>query len=195
MVSREFSGVARRSQVPKRMFSALSLTSLLTSGCLIPEPPEYGAPERTPIFIIEHTKDPNPRSLLTISTVADIGTQTFTFQAQSEDDGEDVVAALHANYKHRGSTHIIQNTYEPSTFDVEKTISLDMSVPDGRLQAPGCYAMTLMVLHESGWDERKKEPVGTPTDMASVTWLMALTDGTTMPSLSDCPNVDTSMGQ
>jgi hypothetical protein len=48
-----------------------------------------------------------------------------------------------------------------------------------------------MVLHETGWNDFKKEPIGLPSDMDSVTWFVALTDGVTMPSLASCPNIDT----
>jgi hypothetical protein len=177
------------------MLPALSLTSLLTTGCLIPEPPEYGPPERTPIFIVDSTVTPNPRNLLTLSTVDDVGSHSFGFKTHSEDEGEDVVAALFANYKHDQHNLLFQINYDPSTFDVERTGSLYMSVPDGRLQAPGCYAITLMVLHETGWDEQKKLPIGTPSDIASVTWFVALTNGDVEPSLSSCPTIGTEVSR
>jgi len=170
------------------------LASLLASGCLIPEAPEYGPPQKTPIFIIDDTVHPNPRNLQTISVIEDKGSYAFGFKVRSEDANEEVVAALFYDYKKEEDSQkdeirhfLFQVNYEPGTFDEEKTIALYMTVPDPRIDVPGCHTATLMVLHESGWNDTTKQLIGTPADLASVTWFFSLEDGTAPPLLSSCP--------
>jgi hypothetical protein len=165
----------------------------ILSACLIPEAPQYGAPEKTPVFIIDSTVDPNPRELLKLVLPEDRGTQSFGFKVRSEDANEEVVAVLYLNYKHEGGLLLMQVNYDPLTFNEERTISLGWKVPDERVDTPGCHAVTLMVLHESGWDDLKKEVIGTPSDLASVTWFVSLEElGKPLAVLSSCPDSGTS---
>jgi hypothetical protein len=161
----------------------------LLSACLIPEAPEYGAPEKSPIFIINDTISPNPRNLLSLTVSTDNRSHAFSFKIRSEDANEEVVAVLYIDYKHKLGQFIDDRNYPPVTFNEPRTISLDLTVPDPRFETPGCHTVTLMVLHKSGWDDGKREVIGTPDDLASVTWFVSLErPGVPPAQLSACPN-------
>jgi hypothetical protein len=186
-ISRHLSVVARSSQGRASMVAPV-LASLLASGCLIPEAPEYGPPQQTPIFIIDSSVSPNPRNLQTLSVIEDEGSYPFSFKVRSEDANQEVVAALFTDYKDDRELFVYQVNYEPGSFDVEKSIVLYMTIPDARIMSPGCHTATLMVLHEAGWNDKTKQLIGSPADLASVTWFFSLEDGTAKkPLLSDCP--------
>ncbi len=174
------------------MLPVLAVAPLL-SACLIPEAPEYGAPEKTPIFIINDTIRPNPRELLRLSVTGDEASHAFGFKVRSEDANEEVVAALYVDYKHEGGDLVLDVNFDPLTFNQERSISLFLTLPDPGVKSPACHTVTLMVLHESGWDDFKKEIIGTPSDLASVTWFVSLEElGKDPAPLSSCPNIATS---
>jgi hypothetical protein len=165
------------------------LASLLASGCLIPEAPEYGPPQKTPVFIIDSTVHPSPRTIVTGSRAAKDALE-FSFKVRSEDAGERLMGALFVDYKHVGHTWIDFRPYEPMTFDEPRDVRFYMDPGDRRIDAARvCHSATLLVLHESGWDFEKKQPIGTPADLASVTWFMSIVEGSETPNLSDCPDV------
>jgi hypothetical protein len=173
------------------MVGVLAVSSLPLTGCIIPEAPDYGAPRQTPIFIEEATIAPDPRSLQIVTTL-DTTSVPVSFKMHSEDAGERVYAVLYSDYKHSSGHWIIDVPYEPLTYDKERTISL--SVPLDALDPPACRAVTVMVLHESGYDTHNKELIGAPSDLRSVTWFMSV--GTTLDDapLDSCPTASETAG-
>jgi len=162
----------------------VSLAAALSTGCIIPEAPEYGAPRQTPIFIDPNSIRPNPGNLLHLvnSSGNDV---TFQMGIRSEDAGEGLQQVLFIDYKHNGLDYYDQPV-EPGTLDKVRTIAEHFTLPDGRIQ-PGCHTFTLMVMHESGWSRENRQIIGAPPDLASVTWFASMDDpGTQL--LSDCPD-------
>lgn len=164
------------------------LASQLLTGCIIPDPPEYGPPQQTPIFIEEAKISPSKHSVLFVNTVEDTEPISFGFTVRSEDAGDRLWAALYADYKHTGGMPLQAFPYDPLTLDEERSISIRLSPKDGRLNPPKCYAITLLVVHEQGFDIPASKPKPTASDLTGVTWLLSLANEQGAPSLDTCPN-------
>ena len=182
--------MARRSQDKGAMLCALPLAALLTSGCIIPEAPEYGAPRQTPVFIDDGSINPNPRSLLHL-TNTDGNSVQFKVTVRSEDAGDDLISALYSDYKHDSGLLLYDDSYKPETFDDERPISYQLRFRDSRFgDGPECHAFTLLLLHAQGWDFDHRQPKGAPSDLASVTWFASFNDdGGGL--VSSCPSAAT----
>lgn len=184
----------------------LGLVSLLATGCIVPDAPEYGSPTPTPIFVQENTISPDPRSVIHFTNAAP-NLLTLSFQVQSEDLPEDgVVSAVYLDYKHVGGRLVDHKGPLPAlTFDVPRPISWPFVGFDPRLPGvtepptPGCHVLTVIVLHASGWDADANKQIGNPQDLAAVNWLVDLNEPQTssadMPSttpsvpVSTCPDM------
>lgn len=184
------SRVARRSHWLSVMPALLAAPGL--TGCIIPEAPEYGAPPQTPVFVEADSIFPNPTSLQHYQNVN--GTQAdFRMTVRSEDAGEQLISVLYLDYKHKNGHYIDHKNYKPLTFDKERVISWTHGFFDPTIgQGPECHSFTVTVFHdnEQSWDSDTNTQIGTPPDMASVTWFASFNDdGTGL--LADCPSAST----
>ncbi len=185
--------VARQSQCSRRMFA---LASLLATGCIVPDAPEYGSPSETPIFVRQATISPDPRSIYHL-TNAPGNVLQVSFQVQSEDLSYDgIVSAIYVDYKHQNG-HIIEHNgpLTPYTFDQLRTISWRINLPALQLgqpnDPPSCHIITVIVLHQKGWDAMNSEQIGSPTDLAAVSWIADVNDPDGLVPLSSCPDIST----
>jgi hypothetical protein len=171
------------------MVAAAVAASCLTTGCIIPEAPEYGAPPPTPVFIEADSIFPNPTSLQHYNNVP--GRVEFRMTVRSEDGDQQLISVLYLDYKHQGGTYLEHKNYKPLTFDQERLISWTHDLPDPKIgQGPECHTFTVTVLHESGWDSENNVQKGSPSDLASVTWFASFNDdGTAL--VENCPNAST----
>jgi hypothetical protein len=188
--------MARRSQSKVGVAHLLPFVACLTSGCIIPDAPDYGPPHQTPIFINGNTISPDPGEIVRFSSTA-TGSKRFTVSVRSEDAGEDLFTVLLADYKHTGSAgtkKLDNNTLPASTIDKERPVTNVLRLPDNNLGAtvngllvPSCHSLTMLVMRASEWDSLNSVPIGTPADMASVTWFARVDDDTSTGLLADCP--------
>jgi len=182
------SRVARRSQSPVAMLVSAVAPALLTAGCIVPEAPEYGAPRQTPVFVEADSIFPNPRSMQRY-TNAESNQAEFRMTVRSEDAGEELVSVLYVDYKHKGGYYIDHKNYKPQSFEQERLISWTHAFPDSNIgQLPECHIFTVTVLHASGWDFENNKQIGTPPDLAAVSWYARFNDDAETGLLADCPD-------
>jgi hypothetical protein len=168
--------------------------SLLVTGCIIPDAPEYGPAQQTPVFIVEGSIFPNPRGVVPLEATDDASAQAFKFKVRSEDAGNRLYAVMWSDYKHTGGKFLIDVPYAPLTFDIEREISLELSPTDNDIDSPACHVITIMVLHEAGWDPLRKRLNGNPADLAAVNWFVSVSvPDAPPPTLDSCPDPGTEM--
>jgi hypothetical protein len=173
------------------MACVVPVASVLATGCIIPEAPDYSAARQTPIFIQPGTISPNPLSLVELDNERNSDTPVvqFHYAIRSEDAGEELTAALYLDYKHLDGLWLADQQFAPLTFDKEHQISIPQTFPDPRFPTGHeCHAITVMVMHSGGYAHRL--PIGTPPDLASVTWFVDL-NAKTGPLLVPCPDSTT----
>jgi hypothetical protein len=165
--------------------------SFFTASCIVPDAPEYGVANETPVFVVESTISPNPQSLQHYDNVPGIQSPRFSFQVRSEDAPDDgLVSALYIDYKHTGAIYIDHKNHKPSTLDVERLIQWELHLPNTNI-SPGCHIITITVLHAKGWDENNSEQIGTPPDLTAVSWFASFDDDGNTTLLSSCPDAST----
>lgn len=181
-------GVARRSQSALRMLGPILTAGWFTAGCIVPEAPEYGPPRQTPVFVEADSIFPNPRSMQRY-TNAEGNQAEFRMNVRSEDASDDLVSVLYLDYKHKSVHYIDHKTYKPQSFDQERLISWTHVFPDPNIgQGPECHLFTVTVLHAKGWDSENNKQIGTPSDLAAVSWYARFNDDQETALLSDCPD-------
>ncbi|HTQ02505.1 MAG TPA: hypothetical protein VMI54_01570 [Polyangiaceae bacterium] len=169
----------------------LGLVSLLTTGCLVPDAPEYGVANRTPIFVDPNSISPNPRSVQHYDDVEGAAPLDFHFLIHSEDAGDDLVTAFYIDYNGRGS-YKDHKSIKASTLDVARLVQWHWDMPAGFLTTdPGCHVITITVLHETGWDGQNNQQIGSPPDLAAVSWFATFNDDQGVIPLSACPDPST----
>jgi len=183
-------GVARLSQYSRWM---LCLASLTITGCIVPDAPEYGSPTKTPVFVRQGSISPDPRSVLHIMNQAPNVLQV-SFEVQSEDLPDDgIITALYVDYKHGGQRVDHHGPLTPYTFDQVRPITWRVDLPAlqlGQADAPpSCHIITVIVLHQKGWDAVTSEQIGSPTDLAAVSWIADVNDPKGIVPLSSCPDI------
>jgi hypothetical protein len=178
--------MARRSQ-GKAAVVAVALAAVFSSGCIVAEAPDYGPSQRTPIYLSE--PHPTPSNLQVLVT-GPVGI-AFGVTVRSEDAGEDIVSVMYVDYKHAGTRQsVLEKHHHPaSTFDNPRPITYPVTAMDFNGRDGVCHSLTLMVMHESGWDDDNDVPLGSPSDLATMTWFTSVND---MGSpLSSCPTTST----
>jgi hypothetical protein len=181
---RHFQVMARTSQGRAAVF-AIALSPVFASGCIVAEAPDYGPSQRTPIYLSEPHPTPSNLQILT-NTTTPMGI-AFGVTVRSEDAGEDIVSVMYIDYKHGPVRQsILDKHHHPaSTFDNPRPITYPATVSDFAGHDGVCHSLTLMVMHESGWSEDEDVPIGSPSDLATMTWFTSVND---MGSpLSSCP--------
>jgi hypothetical protein len=145
---------------------------MITSGCLLPEPPTYREPEQTSPFLwgaipsttqIQFVKSGEPFKI--------------NVNLRSEDADEDLTALLLLNYLSARQSLVDWSNIEAGTLAEDRTIEMSPSVPN----AGPCEPLSLVVSHVSNF--RKSLPID-DSDVAVLTWWLAI-DGTDQ-TLLDC---------
>jgi len=167
------------------MACAVMLGSLVSSGCIIPDAPEYGAARQTPIFIDPNSIHPNPGSILRLRE-DDPNPIKFQMSIRSEDADEGLYVALYLDYKHEHGNRLDDQPIDPGTFDKLKPITEVLAPTDSRVSV-GCHTFTLMVMHERFWSREHRQPIGAPPDLASLTWFATKNDDGDQ-LVAECPN-------
>ena len=154
------------------------------------EAPDYGPSQRTPIYL----SDPHPTpSNLQILNDGQLGPSTLSFGVtfRSEDAGEGVISVLYVDYKH-GPVQTPAKHYHPaSTFDNPRPVTYPVSTNAFAGREGVCHSLTLMLMHESGWDDQNNVPLGTPPDLATMTWFTSVNDMGSL--LQECPTTSNEM--
>lgn len=188
---RHFCALARRSQGSAAVL-ATALSPALTSGCIVAEAPDYGPSQRTPIYL----SDPHPSpSNLQLLNDSQIGPTMLSFGVtfRSEDAGEAVISVMYVDYKHAPAMVAkLDKHYHPaSTFDNPRPVNYPVAASAFAGREGVCHSLTLMLMHESGWDDGNNVPIGAPSDLATMTWFVSVNDMGT--PLSQCPTASTEM--
>jgi hypothetical protein len=169
------------------MLGSAFAASCFTTGCIIPEAPEYGPARQTPVFVEANSIFPNPLSMQRYDTTGNPA--EFRMTVRSEDAGTELVSALYVDYKHKNGFYVDHKEHKPpETFDKERLISWTYNLAG--LDGPSCHIFTVTVLHATGWDFENNKQIGSPPDLAAVSWYARINDdGSGL--LVDCPDVST----
>lgn len=169
---------------------SLALSSVLASGCLVADPPEYREPPRTPPILDLVAAKPLIGEILVADRRTGDASINFVVPVRSEDNGEALWWAFHFDYGFPGSTVIgLQNRVQPSTFDdVTRAIEFEWHI--GSAHPAGCHPITLLVSHESTWNLNEARPhvIDAQYDTAMATWWLNLDPpADARDTLIDCP--------
>jgi len=166
-----------------------TLSPLGITGCLVAEAPEYGSPQRSPIFMFN--VKPNTGSLQELNRMQ--VSVPFGATVRSEDAGEQIVATFFFDYKHadeRSDSWVLP----PLTIEQDRDITFHVTPSRDFQETNTCHTITLMVTHLSSWDQIAKRFKGPPEDLASATWFISVNDeGITL--VKDCPTASTESPQ
>jgi hypothetical protein len=160
-------------------------TSPALTGCVIPNY-EYGPARQSPVFVLDSSIAP---SAVTPLLLKEQDTPVhLTLTAFAEDAGDELMSALYVDYKHQGGYYLLSHRHGTEAIEVPRPIEYDFN---RGLPPEGCHALTVMLFHESEWDDANFQIVGVPPDLASVTWFVSIAaDGHSAP-LASCPDVST----
>jgi hypothetical protein len=170
LVLPEFCRLARRSL-------GVGLTMLVSSGCIVAEPPTLDAPQKTPPFLFLNEADP---SITAIKKVAPDTTVPISVPVRSEDAGDQLFGSLFVDFGSTNELSVDQGLLPPSTLDEKRVISMNWRL---RPTDAGCMQLTLLVTHLANLDEgfRPRDSA----DLALATWWFQVGD---VPFASDkCP--------
>ena len=175
---------------------SLLVSVMLSSGCLVADPPLYEEPPPTPPMFDLSEAEPPPG---TVRVIRRTGSNPETgldisVPFRSDDRGERVFAALHVDYNVRfvpDSFTAVQSAFAASTLDdQDRAITLRWPFgPDD--PSPGCHTLTLLVSHENTWNEREFRPdvVLAENDRAMAVWWLNFDPPEDDPyTLRDCPS-------
>ena len=169
------------------MFLCLGLASLLSTGCLVAEAPEYGPPRQTTPVIDMSTVDPSPWTVMLPTRP----TQTISFRVQSEDAGEGLTVFLYLD--HLSSNYFRKRFVEdwdfpPSGSSAPRPLSIQWDLRDE--VTPGCHQLTLFVTHQSNFDDDDSNTYISSSDVASITWWANVDPGEMPTTLVGCPTLN-----
>jgi hypothetical protein len=154
------------------MLFGLGLASLLSTGCLVAEAPEYGPPRKTTPVINLQRLVPTPFAILKLdSATASTG---FSVPIKSEDAGEQLVAALFVDSEVEADRDW---AFPPATRNL--TFRWE---PRGI--SPGCHLLKLIVTHADNYNSSTDRHIS--EDVATVTWWMNF-DAEDPLILENCP--------
>jgi hypothetical protein len=153
------------------MLAVVVGSTSLATGCLVAEAPEYGpAQQRPPVVYAEQVTPPLYRLY-----VFDPGAppMPIVVPVRSEDAGDDLVGSLWVDWHmpDRKPLPVWDYPIPASSFDDDKRSWSFSYGPDDNIE-PNCgHTLTLLLMHASNYDARKKVPKeDAGWDVASVTW-------------------------
>jgi hypothetical protein len=176
--------MARRSHWKLGVLALSTFATLSTTGCIVADAPDYGAPQRSPIFMFNPHPAPGSLQFLTREPADPV---EFGATIKSEDAGEQLASVLYFDYKHRGEHVYDENIpLPPLTIEQERPVKFYVDGSRSFLEPKTCHTVTLMVMHLSSYDQETNQFKGPPDDRASVTWFASVDDDGTI-LLKDCP--------
>jgi len=164
----------------------LALCAFGPAGCLVADAPDYGPARQTaPVFVLSSIK-PEPLYQFELEVSRDV--QLVSMVATSEDAGQELTAVLYVDYRTPDprETYIREYDIAPMPFDQPKAVSFEFAPLRGQV-SPGCHTLSVLLMHESSWDGRKRE-VTDFSDVDVVTWFFVATDITNPGVSVPCPN-------
>jgi len=172
---------------PWRRFCAVRAiaASLALTGCVIPNY-EYGPARQSPVFVLDSSIAPS--ALTPLSIKGPSPSVHLALTAFAEDAGDELMSALYVDYKHQGGGFLLQHHHGTEAIEIPRLVEYEVTrgLPD-----EGCHTLTMMLFHESAWDDAHFQVIGVPPDLASVTWFVSIAaDGSSAP-LASCPDVST----
>ena len=168
--------------------------TLLATGCLFPEPPEWEAPQQThPPQLMDPV--PSPTDIVSvISTLVNptggAGNLHIVVNERSEDNGEGLRAILFLNYNSELNAEVkFQNIFEVAPGHLEELKSILMDWPIPLRTDVYCTPLTLIVTHESNVDKSANHfPILAKgkgaEDISSITWWIAVNP---VSAIASCP--------
>lgn len=162
--------------------ASLSLVlSLATGGCIVAEPPPYDPPPRTPPILDLANAIPWVGSTIPVDRYGEQFPEEqteieFNIPFRSEDRGEGLLYGLLVDYllvpSAQSQTSHDHRSLQPSTFDDESRRIVFSWKVDANNLTDGCHQLTLVVAHESSWDdeEDRPDPLLGRGDIAMATW-------------------------
>ncbi len=157
--------------------------ALLTSGCLIPDPPTWDAGKPTRPQLID--PNPSPTKFIALGGTSPKQNETFQVYEVSEDEGHTLRALWYLNYGLPSLQQYINfKDIPPGHLDDPKPIS----VTYGPIGVSGCIPFTILVTHvENDSNEPDHHPTD-PNDTDSVTWWLDINDNSGSPNeVNACP--------
>jgi hypothetical protein len=176
--------MARTSHWKAIVVALSTLGTLSTTGCIVADAPDYGAPQRSPIFLFNPHPTPGSLQFLTLKPAEPIA---FGATIKSEDAGEQLASVLYFDYKHKNERVYDENVpLPPLTIEQERPVTFYVDGSHSFLEPKTCHTVTLMVMHLSSYNQETNQFEGPADDRASVTWFASMDDdGTTL--VQDCP--------
>ena len=159
----------------------LASTGLLTSGCLLADPPEHEDPERVPPILDAASATPSPIRI----DVVEVGVpRTYIVPLRSEDDGAELLGILLLNYLVPGRQELL-GVAPPSTLD-DATRGFSIS---GTINEPGCQQVTLLATYADNVDYSTYHPlIERYSSRLTWWWDVRLQGDTDSARLEDCPS-------
>ena len=142
--------------------------SLALTGCVIPNY-EYGPARQSPVFVLDSSITPSTLSPLFVN--GQTASVHLALTAFAEDAGDELMSALYVDYKHQGGGFLLSHRHGTEAIEIPRLVEYEVK---HRLPADGCHALTVMLFHESEWDDANYQVIGVPPDLASVTWFVSI---------------------
>jgi hypothetical protein len=166
---------------------------LAASSCIVADPPEYKAPQRTRPLLNVYGAGPTATRALIVYSVPRVATK-FSVEVQSEDAGEELRAIFFLDYQLPGEKKLAPKALPPSTYDKTRTITFDW-FPEAK--DAGCHFLSLVVAHRSSFliadDEDHLDPKAAEEDAAIVTWTVNIDPKDAGNTLPNCPSRTTTV--
>jgi hypothetical protein len=150
--------------------------SLLTAGCVVADPPEYGVARQTPPFLDLSQAAPSPFKLVELKAG---DSDTVTVPVRSEDAGDPLTAQLFFNYATDTQRQAGNNPKIPaSTFDdTSRSAQVQYFIPT---DLKGCQQLSLVVQHLSTFGTSET------SDKAIATWVVVIDPDDSGDVATDC---------
>ncbi|MEO8905610.1 MAG: hypothetical protein ABI488_24005 [Polyangiaceae bacterium] len=160
---------------------------LLTSSCIVADPPEYQEPQRTRPTLDVYRATPTTSRVLVVNTNDLV---RISVPLRSEDAGESLTGVFLVDYN-AGSSGLLQNVQKiaASTYaDDQRAVTLDWTVPS---LMDGCHLLSLIVAHGSSFKDNPSYALNADAangDVAIINWYVNLNAAAGETStLMNCP--------
>jgi hypothetical protein len=166
-----------------------SVLSIVATGCLVADPPQYEEPATTPVFLDVAAATP-PVNRVIVSTALPV-TIEFDVPIRSEDNGDRVAFGLQQDFGFPARTKDVfcRASLPAGTFDqTDRAVRFTALVSNDK---NGCYQLTLLVSHQDNWDDLRCRPdlIKGVGDTSMITWwLNVIPPGQNPNDLVNCPS-------
>ena len=162
---------------------------LAESSCIVADPPEYRAPQRTRPLLNVYGAGPTVTRALVVTSSPKVATK-FSVTVQSEDAGEELRAVLFIDYQLPGERSLGAKSIPASTYDkTGRNINFDWSP---KASDAGCHFLSLVVAHRDSFliaeNEDQLIPTKAEEDAAIITWTVNIDPVDASNTLPNCPS-------